>query len=483
MGTFVFTFSTGSNQLRGFAFGRKIMTVLAFVLVVATQLTLHSSVGQCESYEIRPKLWDYKSRYEIGYEVAKATNCNSDDVNANVNVNVNVNVNINDDDDDDDGADGYGINPKEPILLLNGFGVGSFHQHRLVHELLTNENHHPQQTVYCIDYLGQGRSWPKVCQDGLGENEKDLQYSADTWCEQIIDFIEAIVLPSSQDESSTNGSETATRVHLVGNSVGGHLAAHIAVRRPDLVASLCLLNPTPVWGSKLPGWNGHLPAPAIPKAVGRYLFDRIRDLKTIEQFLTATYSRREAFTDELMHQIRGCTLGNGGHAAFASIMWSPPLVSVSRTEHGDETANLNGQRGDFYDCLKNVPCDVLLVFGKDDPWCKPAFAKRMLLALEERVGIHQHNNNNKDSSSSSPFHHRYVEISNSGHCPNHECPRAVGYLVNQWVDVDCKETDRSATPPQKPLSFAEEWGEMSVRERNRSDIQVGWKDKIVTAMM
>jgi pimeloyl-ACP methyl ester carboxylesterase len=82
---------------------------------------------------------------------------------------------------------------------------------------------------------------------------------ANRWCEQIIDFIEEIVLPSSQDESSKNGS--ATRVHLVGNSVGGHLAAHVAVRRPDLVASLCLLNPTPVWGSKLPGWNGHLPAP------------------------------------------------------------------------------------------------------------------------------------------------------------------------------------------------------------------------------
>ena len=192
-----------------------------------------------------------------------------------------------------------------------------------------------------------------------------------------------------------------------------------------------------------------------------------------------------------MHQIRGCTLGNGGHAAFASIMWSPPLVSVPRMEHDDETANvnvnvnINGQRGDFYDCLKNVSCDVLLVFGKDDPWCKPAFAKRMLLALEEREGIRQHNNKeDSSSSSSSALHHRYVEISNSGHCPNHECPRAVGYLVNQWVDVDCKETDRSAKPHQnKPLSFAEEWGEMTVRERKRSDIQVGWKDRIVTAMM
>ena len=58
----------------------------------------------------------------------------------------------------------------EPILLLNGFGVGSFHQHRLVHELMLareNDNgnddsqqqqHRQQQTIYCMDYLGQGRS-------------------------------------------------------------------------------------------------------------------------------------------------------------------------------------------------------------------------------------------------------------------------------------------------------------------------------------
>ena len=118
------------------------------------------------------------------------------------------------------------------------------------------------------------------------------------WCNQIIDFLETIVLPSCSNNQSSGTAPT--KVHLIGNSVGGHLAAHVAVRRPDLVASLCLLNPTPVWGSKLPGWNGHLPAPTIPKAVGRYLFDRIRDLKTIDQFLTATYSRSQAFDDELV---------------------------------------------------------------------------------------------------------------------------------------------------------------------------------------
>jgi hypothetical protein len=40
-------------------------------------------------------------------------------------------------------------------------------------------------------------------------------------------------------------------------------------------------------------------------------------------------------------KIRGCTEGNGGHAAFASILWSAPASGVS-----------------FYDALQQVPVDV-----------------------------------------------------------------------------------------------------------------------------
>jgi len=270
--------------------------------------TTKAATTKTIGYEIQPKFWEYQSKHEIGYEVATTQN---QDTNTNSSNNKN-----------------------NPILLLNGFGVGSFHQHRLIHELLTNgdfdddivgdsrtttfnsntatadassNSPYPvERTVYCMDYLGQGRSWPKNCNDGLGETEQDLQYSADTWCQQIIDFLETIVL-ADDNSNSENNKDTASnhqrKVHLVGNSVGGHLAAHVALRRPDLVSSLTLLNPTPVWGSKLPGWDGHLPAPTIPKLVGRYLFDKIRDLQTIEQFLTATYYHRDAFSETLVRSV------------------------------------------------------------------------------------------------------------------------------------------------------------------------------------
>ena len=163
-----------------------------------------------------------------------------------------------------------------------------------------------------------------------------------------------------------------------------------------------------------------------------------------------------------MHQIRGCTLGDGGHAAFASIMWSPPVISNSK--HNPRSS------GDFYDCLKNISCDVLLVFGKDDPWCKPSFAKNMMLSLEER----------NESSANSKGNHHYIEITNAGHCPNHEAPKAVGHLVKEWVHGGSREISRTAASPR---TFVEEWGNMEVREKQRDEIEVSLLDKIVTKLL
>lgn len=73
------------------------------------------------------------------------------------------------------------------------------------------------------------------------------------WVEQIIDFIEQVILSKEVRHPKIDNEDTedintnlSKKIHIVGNSVGAHLAAHIAYRRPDLVSSICLLNPTPV---------------------------------------------------------------------------------------------------------------------------------------------------------------------------------------------------------------------------------------------
>lgn len=328
-----------------------------------------------------------------------------------------------------------------PLLLLNGFGVGSFHQHKLVSELLKNDQYEAR-SIYCIDYLGQGRSWPVDCQDGNGPTESGLRYCGSTWVQQVLGFIEEVIIPE----------EGCSKVHIAGNSVGGHLAVFVAATRPDLVESLGLLNATPVWGLNLPGWSGHLPAPVLPKLVGRYLFDKIRDLKTIEQYLATAYVNRDAFDQDLMEQIRSCTTGSGGHAAFASIMWSPPITTTLPNQL---------ERVDFYGCLASLQCDVLLLFGRDDPWCKPAIAQRMLRLLEGREGLVQ----------------RYVELASVGHCPNHEAPKSVSKILSAWL-----------TDPRQSMSAAdcrvqESWGVAEFSELTSEAIPTTFVDKLAASFL
>ena len=125
------------------------------------------------------------------------------------------------------------------------------------------------------------------------------------WVDQAIQFIEQVILSDQDNNDDATTTTTTTKVHLVGNSVGGHLAVFMAALRPDLVESVVLLNATPVWGLNLPGWSGQLPAPPLPRIIGRYLFDRMRDLTTIRKFLDNSYARKEAFDETLVRTLQG----------------------------------------------------------------------------------------------------------------------------------------------------------------------------------
>jgi pimeloyl-ACP methyl ester carboxylesterase len=75
--------------------------------------------------------------------------------------------------------------------------------------------------------------------------------TTNSWADQVISFIEDVLLPNHPCKDGHH-----VKIHLVGNSVGGHLSVLLALKRPDLIESICLLNATPVWGLNLPGWSG-----------------------------------------------------------------------------------------------------------------------------------------------------------------------------------------------------------------------------------
>jgi len=424
-------------------------------------ITTHNNHNDGQ-YQLEQKTWMFQDKYPIAYEVASADTTDSDK--------------------DEDVV-------KVPILLLNGFGVGSFHQHRLMRQLLIeqqNKQSNKRYVIYGIDYLGQGKSWPKDPQDGNSADEYQLGYSADMWLDQLASFVQEVVIsPATDNDDSTtittSNSIINNKVHLVGNSVGGYLATILTHKHPQLISSLTLLNATPVWGLNLPGWDGKLPAPAVPKAIGRQMFNLIRNEDIIRQYLEAAYVRGEAFDgtfedgfdgwgciassnaddkngaatagrgEPLGAKIRACTEGNGGHAAFASILWSAPASGIS-----------------FYEALQQVPVDVLLLFGGDDPWCTEAVGKRMHVTLASR----------RDGAAC-----RFVTLKNVGHCPNHEAPTAVAQVLMPWLDADDSE-ERRVVPLDSLSQIQEPWGEVVIREVSIEESEsLGLVDRVVSSMV
>lgn len=115
--------------------------------------------------------------------------------------------------------------------------------------------------------------------------------------------------------------------------------------------------------------------------------------------------------------------------------------------------------------------------------CKPAFAKKMIEALDGRKNGEPH--------SYVPVH-RYIEIENAGHCPNHEAPQAVAHLLRSWVDGG--ESNGGGRGKEqltlvdggggtKKLVFQEDWGATSAAERSAQDICLGVMDRLATTFL
>ena len=226
-----------------------------------------------------------------------------------------------------------------PLLLVPGFGVGTFHYDHQLEELSK------QYRVFSFDLLGQGQSWP---QDGIVKEDDSLCYSADLWLEQVIYLIETVIKEP---------------VHIAGNSLGGYLALATASKRPDLIKSLVLLNAAPFWSFAAPReesgairpslllpWNGVLPAPRWILDFGSRYFDLMRDPKNVNTMLKTVYATPTGFDQELIDNILTSANRPGGQEAFTSILFSPKM------------------RESFDEMLGKVSCPVCLIYGKEDPW-------------------------------------------------------------------------------------------------------------------
>lgn len=218
--------------------------------------------------------------------------------------------------------------------------------------------------------------------------------------------------------------------------------------------------------------------------MGRTAFDTIRNLDVIDKYLEVAYVHKQAFDGtfddsfdgdtnnvkgaSLNLKIRGCTEGKGGHAAFASILWSPPASTTDSDGNILQPSTAIG----FYDALQKLPIDVLLLFGEDDEWCTPAVAKRMHTTLSARA---------TSANEKGPCQ-RYVSIDNAAHCPNHEAPTAVACVLEQWIGASDRSTVKLITDENE--SVHEPWGDVGVREVSLEESQnLSFVDKMVSSMV
>lgn len=97
------------------------------------------------------------------------------------------------------------------LLLIHGFGVGTYTFNRNILDL--SKSHR----VFACDLLGQGASWPCA----QPQKNDELEYSLDTWAEQLAGFIRDVI---ADDRG----------VYVAGNSLGGLLAVTVAYQHPEV---------------------------------------------------------------------------------------------------------------------------------------------------------------------------------------------------------------------------------------------------------
>ena len=201
---------------------------------------------------------------------------------------------------------------QKKIVLIHGSGLGvsAFANWRLIIPRLSETNH-----VFAPDIIG------------FGETEKlpNHNYTVDLWVNHLIGFIESI-----SDEP----------VYLVGNSMGGALALHVANSRPELVKKLILMGSV---GVKYPITEG------LERVWGyEPSIESMREL--IELF---SYDEKAAKNEELVRLRYEASLRQDTKEAFAAMFPEP------RQNKLDELALTDEQ-------IKRIQVPTLLFHGLND---------------------------------------------------------------------------------------------------------------------
>ncbi len=265
------------------------------------------------------------------------------------------------------------------VVLIHGFGASWGHWRKNIPAIATHCR------VYALDLIGFGGSAKP--QPGPLQPGEQIEYTMETWGQQVIDFCQEVVGGSA---------------FLVGNSIGCIVAMQAAVMNPDVALGVALINCSlrllhDRKRVSLP-WHRRVGAPLVQKLlaiewVGQLFFSQLAKPKVVRKILLQAYKDPAAVSDELIDILMAPALDPGAVAVF---------VAFTRYSQGPLPEDL----------LPQLSCPAIILWGTEDPWEPIALGREL---------------------ASFPAVQEFIPLEGVGHCPQDEAPEQVNSILQRWI--------------------------------------------------
>jgi pimeloyl-ACP methyl ester carboxylesterase len=250
-----------------------------------------------------------------------------------------------------------------PIVLVHGFGASSFSWRENLNAIAD-----AGFTVYAPDMRGFG----------LSDKGWDKSMTQDAQADRLKAFMDA---------------QGIDRAVLAGNSMGGGIVTNFALRYPDRVRGLVLVDPAIYGGMNRGAASALIGLPGIQRwaqhVVRLILADNDRNASTIK---SAWFDGSKVTPDVL----------SGYRRALQTPDWDIGLLALIR----DGMSNNLGPR------LKELSVPTLIVWGEHDTWISPTNAPKLKADIAGS---------------------KLAVIPNAGHVPHEEKPEEFNGLVIDFV--------------------------------------------------
>lgn len=188
---------------------------------------------------------------------------------------------------------------------------------------------------------------------------------------------------------------------LVGNSSGGTVAAEVALRHPDRVAGLVLVNAAVYRSGGPPTWSRPLLHTPQMNRVGPLLMRTLAD-EPGENLIRAAWADEERIDEETLRAYRQYTQIEG---------WDRALWEISKATRPSEAEGR----------ISEIAAPTLVVTGAADVIVPPEDAKRLAEALPAG---------------------QLAVLDDCGHVPQEECPAALLEQIRAWLGQAETSTSR-----------------------------------------